>query len=336
MPPASPLRRRSLLLGGLATAAVLAVPACGSSSDDAAGSADTGPWSFTDDRGETVELDATPRRIVGLGDAVAALWDFGIEPVGTFGMLSIKDDAQFEGFDTSGVTEVGVTYGEIDAEKLAALKPDLIVTHVYPEELGGTVEGVLLYGFKDEKQIETLSQIAPIVAIEMGGNGKDVVVRNSELAASLGADLTSRANARKKKDYDAAATALTKAARSGVTVLAVAGYDTEGLYVAQAPADPALDYYTSLGVAYPDVADDEYYWDLLSWENVDTYRSDVVLYSLRAMDAAALQKQPTFAELPAAEAGQVHPWKFEPLSWGKQAAWMTTLAGYLTDSQKVT
>ncbi|MDO9377997.1 MAG: ABC transporter substrate-binding protein [Nocardioidaceae bacterium] len=333
----SPVRRRSFLLGGLATAAVLAVPACGSSaSDDASGAVADGPWSFTDDRGETVELDTTPRRIVGLGDAVAALWDFGVEPVGTFGVLSIQDDEQFTGFDLEGVTEVGTTYGEIDAEKLAALKPDLIVTHVYPEELGGSVEGVLLYGFKDEKQIETLSKIAPIVAIEMGGSAKDVVVRNSELAESLGADLASESNAEKKKAFDEAATTLTEASRSGLSVLALAGYESEGLYVAQSAADPNLAYFADLGVVYPDVDDSEYYWDLLSWENADTYQTDIVLYSLRAMDGDALQQQPTFAELPAARAGQVHAWKYEPLSWGKQAAWMTTLAGYLTDDQKVT
>jgi iron complex transport system substrate-binding protein len=334
------VRRRSLLLGGLAATAV-ALAGCGSDEPASApaGGADLevpeGPWTFTDDLGETVELEAAPTRIAGLGDQVAALWDFGIAPVATFGMLSIQDDVQFEGFDTTDVVEVGTAYGEIDVEALAAQAPELIVTHVYPVDAEGSLEGALLYGFKDQKQVDLVRGIAPIVAIAQRGSAIDVIERNAELAASLGVDLETGEVARKKQAFEDAAAALTEAAATGTSVVALAAYEGDAVYIARAQDDPALRYYTSLGVTYPDVSDAEYYWDTLSWEKVDTYQTDVVLTSLRAMDAEALQQQPTFAALPAARADQVYAWQFEPLSYGKQAAWMEKLAGYLADAQQV-
>ena len=42
-------------------------------------------WSFTDDKGVTVELDAMPERLAIDLNAAAALWDFGVRPTAVFG-----------------------------------------------------------------------------------------------------------------------------------------------------------------------------------------------------------------------------------------------------------
>ena len=46
--------------------------------------------------------------------------------------------------------------------------------------------------------------------------------------------------------------------------------------------------------------------------------------------------QPTAALLPAVQAGQLHPWKYIGMDYVAQAAYMTELAGWLTEAQKVT
>ncbi|MGB3329084.1 MAG: hypothetical protein WBA46_09035, partial [Thermomicrobiales bacterium] len=44
-----------------------------------------GPWTFTDDRGRTVDLPKTPTRIFADTGAGLALWDLGIPVVGLAG-----------------------------------------------------------------------------------------------------------------------------------------------------------------------------------------------------------------------------------------------------------
>jgi iron complex transport system substrate-binding protein len=85
---------------------------CGGSTDDATTAADTG-GKFTDDLGTTVRLDEAPTRVAGLNDVLSSLWNYGIEPVASFGQTSVADDVAFEGEDLSGVEVVGTTYGQI-------------------------------------------------------------------------------------------------------------------------------------------------------------------------------------------------------------------------------
>lgn len=76
-------------------------------------------------------------------------------------------DVQFEGKDTSKVAEAGSTYGEINIEKLAAAKPDLIVTTTYAPD-----NKKLLYGFKDAAQLTQVRKIAPVRRGPDGGPGR--------------------------------------------------------------------------------------------------------------------------------------------------------------------
>ncbi len=336
-----PVSRRGVLAGALALSATGALGACSSeeppAAPDSAADVPDGPWSFTDDTGRTVELDAVPTRIAGLTDQIAALWNLGVVPIASFGYTALADDVAFEGKPIDEVTEVGTAYGEIDLEALAGAAPELVVTTVYPTESGGEIaDDALLYGFKDDEQLAKVREIAPVVAIAQAGSAKDVIERNVELAASLGVDVDGGQVADARADFESAGDELSAAARGGLTVMAIAAYPDEGMYVAKAPDDPALRYYTELGLTYADVGGDDYYWDVVSWENADTYRTDVVLNSLRAMTIDDLGSQPTFRRLPAAAAGQVHDWKFQSMDYIAQASYMRELAGWLSAADDVT
>ncbi|RBM10617.1 Fe3+-hydroxamate ABC transporter substrate-binding protein [Prauserella sp. PE36] len=328
----STLSRRSLLGGAAAVAASGLLAACGRGGSAASGS---GAWSFTDDTGATVELDARPTTIAGLNDAIASLWNYGITPVGSFGQTGLADDVNFKGKDLSKVTELGTTHGEINLEKLANLAPDLILTHAYPVDSSGKLDpSKPLFGFKDLQQQKLVGEIAPIVALAMKGSAAGVVDRTVEFAKSIG--VTDQKLKGPREDYEAARTRLENAATSGLSVMAVAAYQGDGIYIAKAKDDPALRSYTELGVKYPDPGGSEYFWQQVSWENVADHPVDVVLYSLRAMSGEDMLKQPTFAATPAAKAGQVFPWEFSSMDYVAQARTLDNLAENLESSRKVT
>ncbi len=330
-----PTSRR--LIGGLLALAVVGLSAC-SSDDDGGEDAGAAGWSFTDDLGNTVELDEAPERIAGINDVMSSLWNYGVAPVATFGQTSTTDDVAFEGRALSDVEIVGESYGDIDLEQLAAAAPDLIVTTVYPTDSAGTLdESQPLYGLESMEQQEQLARIAPIIALAWVGSAADVIERTAELAEALGADMDSDEVTAARADFEAAGEALTAAAAGGLTVLPVAAYADEGFYMAKAPDEPSLRMYQELGVQFVDPGGEDYYWQTAGWEDVPQYPSDLILYSLRgALPPEQMAEQPTYSLLPAAQAGQVHPWKYIGMDYAAQAAYMTELADWLNGSQDVT
>jgi iron complex transport system substrate-binding protein len=329
---------RRLLGGLLALGVTVGVSACGDDSTDTTGTGSTeGGWSFTDDLGNTVELDEAPTRIAGLNDLAASLWNYGVEPVATFGQTSAEDDVAFEGRDLSDVAIVGSAYGEIDLEALAAADPDLIVTTIYPADSSGEIpEDTAGYGFNDLAQQEQVAEIAPILTIAYRGSATDVIERVVELADALGVDTEGGEVAEARADFEAASEELTEAAGNGVSVLPVFATEADGWWMAKAADDPQLALYQELGVNFVDPGGEDYFWNAVGWEEVPNHPSDVLLYSLRfSMTPEEIAAQPTAALLPAVQAGQLYPWKYIGPDYVAQAAYMEELAGYLTEAQKV-
>lgn len=321
--------RRTLLAGALGAGATAVLAACRGGSSEA-GSA----WSYTDATGKAVHLDKRPTRIAGFSDAIASLWAYGLKPVAVFGYVAMSGDPSFDGLDTAGVTEVGRTYGEIDLEALAAARPDLIVTHVYPKRSGHLTGTETLYGFADKTQIEKANDIAPVVAIAMMDTADVVIDHVNDLAVKLGVPRSRLAGYR--AEFDKASDRVSAAAKKGLSVMAEAAYADDGLYIAKPVDDPALGYYAKLGVAVPNPGSSNYYWRIVTWEQVDRYRTDVVLNSTRAMSIPELLQQPTFAALPAAKAKQVYPWHTENMDYVHLTRNLNQLAGWLDNSRKVT
>ena len=334
----SDLSRRHFLRGSLATASVAAlgglVSACGDadSAAPAVGSSpDAGPWTWTDDLDQETSLARTPTRIAAYGDAAAALINFGVTPVALFHYTAPENDSTFEDLDVSDIEVVGTSYGEIDLEQLAATRPELIVTTLYE---GDTPDA--MYGFKDEAQLAKVKKIAPVVGVLQSGSALDVITKNEALVVSLGVDVDSGGVAADRAAFEAASAALTAAAGSGLTVLPVYGEDAN-FYVAKAPDDPALRYYAELGLGFVPVEGEDYYWEVLSWENADKYQPDIVLYSVRdSFTPEQLMDQPVFARLEAAEAGQLHPWKFKSMDYKAQTSYLHELAEWASSDEKVT
>ena len=319
----------------LLAAAVLTLPLAACGSDDSSTDEpqeQTGPWSFTDDLGQTVELDETPVRIAAYGDAGAALWNFGVTPVALFHYMDPAEDPTFEDLDLSGTEVIGTQYGEIDLEELAAAQPDLIVTTTYD---GDTPES--MYGFKDEAQLDKVDDIAPVVGIEQSGSAVDVIERNEELAASLGVDTGDGSDvAQDRAAFEEASAELAAAAEDGRTVLPMYAEDA-GLYVVIPQDDPAMAYFQDLGVRFEDTGGKgDYYWEVLSWENAAEYEPDLVLNSQRgSWSTEQLEEHPVFGSLAAVEAGQVHPWKFKSMDYPSLTSYMEELTEWLSSDDDV-
>ncbi|ROS75928.1 iron complex transport system substrate-binding protein [Curtobacterium sp. PhB130] len=332
------MKLRSVLLTAVAVSALLLTGCSSTGSSDTAGSdstsASNGAWSYKDATGTTVKVDHTPKKVVVLNDIAISFVQYGLHPVGTFGQLTMADDARFTGLDTDGITQLGTGYGDIDLEKLAALQPDLVVTSVYPTDEKGTLDTSQPgYGFKDMAQQKQIAAIAPVAQVRWGGKGLDVIKDITGLAESLGAK-QSKVDAAEKR-FDTAKGKLETAAKdSDLTVVSMYA-DGDGAYVTRPADEPTLQMYTDFGVDLVNPKPKGFYWGIYSWENAGQITGDVLLLSQQGYQVADLKKQPTFADNAALQAGQVHSWTFPALDYASQADYMTKLAGWLDDSKKL-
>jgi iron complex transport system substrate-binding protein len=316
-------------LAGGAIAALFAttfVAACGTSApDDPAG---RGPWSFTSGDGTTVKADSTPERIIASGAEAAALMSFGIKPVGIYANTKVEDDPNLKDLDLTGITILGETWGEIDVEKAASLKPDLIVADWWPAEkaYSGLEEGAKAASKK-------LLDLAPIVGVSQGDSIEKLAQGYEKLAVSLGADVDDPQIAKDKQAFRDARAAFTKAvaAKPGLSVLAVSP-SNDLLFVANPTYAPELlDFQRwGLDVINPDKPDEGFpYWENLSWENADKYQPDLLLIDDRAYASTVKQgeKQPTWSSIHAARAKAYVPWP---------AYWMHTYGDYAEQLDQLT
>lgn len=85
-----------------------------------------------------------------------------------------------------------------------------------------------------------------------------------------------------------------------------------------------------LDILVPDSPDPAFpYWENLSWENADKYQPDLILLDDRTYDASLdkAQRQPTWSQLKAVQAGAVTPWP---------AFWISTWAAYAEQLDQLT
>ena len=300
--------RRRLLAAATALALFRAQPTDAQEATAAAG----GEWSYTDDVGTTVALPRRPERIVGYLPLAAALWDYGLRPVGVYGTTLRPDGAPevFAGnLDLDAVASLGETYGEMDVEKLVALRPDIIINDRW-------FEATDVWGL-DPSAVEQIRQIAPIVEITFTGRAVTETLASVEkLAVALGADAGTPEIVQSKRAFERAAAELKGAivAKPGLTVMFMSGTPEESLWVANPRQSADMTFYRSLGldVVVPDIPAEEY-WEELSWEQAGKYAVDLFLIDSRQWSATGelLTTIPTFASLPAAQAGQFGAWDIE-------------------------
>jgi iron complex transport system substrate-binding protein len=342
---ASHLSRRGILAAGGALGLGALLTACGDTdaksggSDASAEAAKSGPWTFKDDRGETVKLDKTPANIVAFTGVAAALYDYGIEVKGVFGPTKTqagKADVQAGDMDISKVTILGNTWGEFNIEKYAGLSPDVLISTMFDDA------GTLWY--VPEESASKILKLAPSVGISVFDRQMDKPLqRMYELAESLGADVKSDKVTAAKKRFEDAAARLRKAAKAHPGIKVLAGSASQDIfYVSGSNLSIDLEYFKALGVNIVEPSAKALkasggWFENLSWENVDKYKADIIIMDDRS---SAIQPaditEATWKKLPAVKAGQVIARTPEPiLSYDKCAPILENLAEAIETAKKV-
>ncbi|MET1039267.1 MAG: ABC transporter substrate-binding protein [Aeromicrobium sp.] len=321
------------IAAALAAATLLTMSACGSSESDDSGS-DAAAFSFTDDVGTKIELDALPERLVVQSSMAAALTDLGLgdKIVGVFGPLRADGDAaQVAGLDIDSVEDVtgGGDYGDVDTEKVVGLKPDLIITSQYlaPD-----------LWYVNEESATELKKLAPILVVDFDGKTLPELLDGTERAAeALGADLGSTEVTASHDAFTAAADRVKGVATELGDRSILAGSAAQDLfYVSNPQVSPDLSYWVDelgLPITIPDNPDEGGYFESLSWEKADKYPADIFLYDDR-VGAAGLQLldgEKVFQTLDAAKNEAYVPWSsVAPPSYQAYADLMNRLADDLS------
>ncbi|MFJ3643429.1 ABC transporter substrate-binding protein [Streptomyces sp. NPDC090108] len=340
--------RRGLLAVGGAIGLGVALTACGDDKGKSTGSAPqgttgasgkSGPWSFKDDRGTTVKLDALPTRIAAFTGVAAALYDYGIKVDGVFGPTTAKDgkaDVQAGDMDVSKLTVFGNKWGQFNVEKYAAFQPQVLISTTYDST------GTLWYVPEESK--DQITKLAPSVAVSAYDRQlPQSLQRMWALAESLGGDMKAAKVTAAKKRFEDASARLRAAAKANPGIRVMAGSASDALfYVSGTNLSIDLEYFKALGVNFVEPPESAKkatggWFESLSWENVDKYKADVIIMDDRTatIQPADITKA-TWKKLPAVKAGQVISRSPEPiLSYDKCVAMVENLAKAIESAKKV-
>lgn len=342
---ATHLTRRGILAAGGALGLGAVLAACGDDDAKSGGSgeettaAKSGPWSFKDDRGTTVKLDKVPTKIVAFVGVAAALYDYGIEIKGVFGPTKTQDgkaDVQAGDMDVSKLTVFGNVWDQFNVEKYAAFAPEVLLSTTFDSA------GTLWY--VPEASKDKIAKLAPSVAISVYDRQlTQPLERMWALAESLGADLKADKVVQAKKEFEAAAERLRKAAKARPEIKVLAGSASQDIfYVSGTNLSIDLEYFKALGVNFvepPESAKKEGggWFESLSWENVDKYPADIIVMDDRSSTIQPADiTEATWKKLPAVKAGQVIARSPEPiLSYDKCTPLLTSLAEAIEKAKKV-
>jgi iron complex transport system substrate-binding protein len=292
-------------------------------------------WSFTDDKGVAISLDATPSRIASDLLMAAALWDFGVQPVAVFGWDVTADNTLGVGggnIDPTAVDIVGNATEPLNLEAAIAVSPDLFTT------FDGDPADPMSYWSIDPELLDDLQAVAPVLAINSNHVRTDLLVaRIGELAAALGADLEGAGVSTAKADAETAAAEFVAAVEANPELTAIFIFANDnGIFVANPKVVSDLLYFAELRLKMPelDVADTEY-WETLSWEQANKYPVDVIFTTERApLSMDDLKANPVFSLLPAVQAGQIATWNdTHQLSYQGLAAALRETAAALATAQ---
>lgn len=330
--------RRTLLLG-TAGLALAATTACNSSAPKAGGAASTAPsgatgFTYTDARDKAITLPALPAVVVAQSSVAAALWDFGYQVKGAYGELRETDgklDYQAGNLKLDELTTVGLTYGEFDVEKYAALNPDLLI------DLCFTPPALWYLPEEQAAQIEALAPTIGLEALNLDLN--DVLAQMGELAAKLGAPAGHPEAVAAKTAYEAEIQRVKAAiaANPDLTVLVASG-DGDQVWIANADQHPDLAMLKKLGVKFVDHGGKaEDYFTQVSYEELDKYSGDLVWVDMRGRKSPTDNTQAVWKSLAGVKAGQVYGW-YPAAPWS-HVTWvplMAAIAEQLTTGKVVT
>ncbi|MBN9792698.1 hypothetical protein DMP17_29525 [Pseudonocardia sp. TMWB2A] len=256
-------RRRFAAFVAALMGAALVLSACSSGDAETAPSATR---SFTADNG-TIDIPVDPQRIIGIQRGASNMLEFGMKPVG---LGQLNEDpvwlppAQRAVYDS---TPVVADFKTVDYEKIASLKPDLIVV---------STPDFIWEGSWDN---ERLQSIAPTVYIEVSNaNWK---VQEARVADALGKSAEFEA---RKTEYD---NLIAKMRTDRKDVLASSTFalinrhksTKEGQFLVEGRSFYCTTFGTELGVKFPETANQP--GDQTSMERIgDLAKYSALLYPL--------------------------------------------------------
>lgn len=295
---------RRIVAASLAGGLAVSLAACGSSQPSAQAPASQAPpaaaafpVTIEHKLGKT-EIKAEPKRVVSLGltdhDAMLAL---GVKPVGATDWFGERPFANYPWSDAKwgdARAEVISDGNEVNFEKVAALRPDLIIGQ---------------YAQVTPEQYEKLSKIAPTVA--QNGKYEDYSTPWREMTTTIGKALGKEAEAKKLiTDTEAKFAEIRKAHPEfqGKKVV-VADSPAAGQYGAFAPADPRTVLMTEIGFKVDDKLQGQTKDGkpvMFGDERLDLLDTDVlVMMPSKAEDEARIKANAVFQNLAVVKANRV-------------------------------
>ncbi|MEV8376085.1 iron-siderophore ABC transporter substrate-binding protein [Kribbella sp. NPDC056861] len=285
---------RFLRTTGLVGSAVLlvAVAGCGADGgkDDAAG----GTFAKVSTKFGEISIPAEPKRVVALGwgDAETAL-ALGVEPVGVSDWLAFGGDG-LGPWATTRYQQAPEKIGTLEPEfeKIAALKPDLI--------LDTKSSG-------DQTRYDTLKGIAPTIGVPAGGDAYKVSwEKQTELvAAALGrVDQGKQLIAATKDKFAKTIAAHPEFAGKTVTL----GSRTSDGYGAYVGGTGRVDFVQRLGFTNNprvEAKATDGFSIKISQEQLDLLDADLTVMAPIGVDASTISDDPLFKAVPSVKAGRV-------------------------------
>ncbi|MFI5931554.1 iron-siderophore ABC transporter substrate-binding protein [Actinoplanes sp. NPDC051494] len=296
----APSRGRRLILAAAATA--LALSACsttGTEDDDAAAPAssaagDQFPVTVTTAFGD-ITIPSEPTRVVTLGwsDAETAL-ALGVQPVGDANWMAFEGDGQGvwnQGKYTTPPEKVGTL--ELDMEKIAALKPDLI--------LDTRASG-------DKARYDQIAKLGvPVVDIPVGGEAYKTTWEQQLDLVSKALGKTAEA-AKLKADLDAQFASVVAANPSFKDKTISAGVKTSEGWGAYVSGDGRVDFLQKLGFkdapAVEALKKDSFFISL-SQEQVNLLDADLTTVFMIGVEADVVKSDKLLQAVPSVKAGHV-------------------------------
>lgn len=279
--------RRSFLAAGLAVGMGVVLAGCGGDdapAETAATTAASGDFPLTmRHRYGSTTIPSVPQRVVtaGFNDADFAL-AVGVVPVGVANFIGpFPEETRSWAQDALGGARPDVVSDEQGAlmfERIAALRPDLIV----------------YYSYLEEQDYTRLSQIAPTVVEP--GDGTRWPRHTLDVGRALGREPQARDAVQATRDRFAQARR-DHPEFAGTTAALLFGVDVGSNYYLLPPSDPRVGLFTSLGFAMPGVTGE------ISQERVDLLDQDVIV--LIGADPGKMEADALFQRLDAVRQGRV-------------------------------
>ena len=289
--------RTRLLLPSLLAAAALALSACTSSGADPADEQSTADAvTLTHPTLDDLEIDFEGQPDVLVMDcyAYSSLHEYGVEPDALFG-FDCENPFVMGDIDISGIERIGQD-GEIDVEKLAALRPDAIIGQ-------GDAAG---WSWFDESVNSQLTRVAPFIPLPSAETVDEEIDATRDVAGFLGGDIDSEAVTQADADFEAAKEELRAALEGEDVSIMLASPTKEMLYTATGFQQAALLEEAGATIVGPEAPAEGNPWGQVAWEEASSYPADIIL--IEGYGEGWSFTADLWEELPAVQADQLGSW----------------------------